>query len=121
MSQEQLADYGGFERGYPALLERGLHEPSLCEFIRLSMTLGVAPARLMEKTIIACTGSRVGRTDLIQLREIWAAFAGTLSQCGEQGALSTAVLGSTLLDELASYGLTVVALPIEPRQGRGHA
>jgi transcriptional regulator with XRE-family HTH domain len=121
LSLDLLAERGGFDCGYPSLLERGLQEPTLCDFFRLSMALGIAPERLLEDTIVACVGSRLGRTDLIRLREIWLAFAGTLSQCRQGGWLPTSVLGSLLLDELARHGLTIVALPIEPREGHGHA
>lgn len=121
LSPEQLADRSGLDCGYPSLLERGLHVPSLSDFLRLSVAAGVAPARLLEDTVVAYAGQALARTDVIRLREIWMAFARTLAKSPQDEPLLATVLAVRLLDELARHGLTVVSLPFEPREHHGHA
>jgi transcriptional regulator with XRE-family HTH domain len=121
LSLEQLVERSGFDRGYPSVLERGLQDPTLCDLLRLAVAIGIAPAHLLEDTIVAYAGQALARTDVIRLREIWMAFAGTLAQCARHEPVPTTVLGIRLLDELARHGLTIVALPVEPHENHGHA
>jgi transcriptional regulator with XRE-family HTH domain len=120
LSLEQLAERGGLDRAYPSLLERGLQDPSLCDLLRVSVAIGIAPGQLLEDTIAAYAGQALARTDVIRLREIWLAFAGTLAQCSLREPVATAVLGARLLVELARHGLTIVSLPVELHEGHGH-
>jgi len=61
LTQEGLADVGGFDRTYPSLLERGLRTPTLSVLFRLADCLGgCAPiqvkmtfARLLPKSTSA--------------------------------------------------------------------
>lgn len=119
LSPEDVGARCGFDRSYASSLERGVCDPTLADFFRLSIVLGVAPARLLEDTMVACAGQRLGRTDVIRLREIWAVFENTLAKCPEP-RLATA-LAFLLLDDLAKHGLALVSLPFEPQQGHGHA
>lgn len=121
LSLDEVADCSGFEPGYRSRLERGLQDPTLCDFLRLCVTLGVAPSRLLEETIEASVGQRFGRADVIQLREIWMAFLDTVSQRGQDEPVAVTVLAAQLLDELARRGLAVVALPVHRRERSGHA
>ena len=50
ISQERLADLGGFDRTYPSLLERGLRQPTLTVLMDLAEALGVPAARLITDT-----------------------------------------------------------------------
>jgi len=43
--EEQVAEIAGFDHTYPSLLERGLREPGLSAFVRLSVAVARAPAR----------------------------------------------------------------------------
>ncbi len=50
LSQEGLAELGGFDRTYPSLLERGLRTPTLGAVFRLADALGIAAPMLVAKT-----------------------------------------------------------------------
>lgn len=52
LTQEGLAERGGFHRTYPSLLERGLRTPTLSVLFRLADTLGVSPQALVQSTLI---------------------------------------------------------------------
>ena len=47
LSQEALAELGGFDRIYPSLLERGLRTPTLTAIFRLADALDVTAASLV--------------------------------------------------------------------------
>jgi ribosome-binding protein aMBF1 (putative translation factor) len=52
LTQEGLAEKGGFHRTYPSLLERGLRTPTLSVLFRLADTLGVSAPALVQCTLI---------------------------------------------------------------------
>lgn len=121
LSTDELADRGGFDRVYPCILEQGIREPTLGDLLRASVAAGIAPTRLLEETVLACTQWRIGRTDVMRLREIWLAFVATLSRHHGSDPVLATVMGSQLLDELALHGLAIVNLPFESREGCGRA
>lgn len=47
LSQEELAERAELDRTYPSLLERGLRQPSLHVFLKLSRALDSPPQRLL--------------------------------------------------------------------------
>jgi transcriptional regulator with XRE-family HTH domain len=47
MTQQQLADASGCDRGYVGLLERGINSPSLNMLFRLAVALDLRPSRLL--------------------------------------------------------------------------
>ena len=47
LSQETLAERGGFDRTYPSLLERGLSTPTLTAIFRLADALDITPETLL--------------------------------------------------------------------------
>ncbi len=49
LSQEALADRGGFDRTYPSLLEGGLRTPTLSVILRLAEALDVSAASLVSE------------------------------------------------------------------------
>ncbi|HEY4214476.1 MAG TPA: helix-turn-helix transcriptional regulator [Steroidobacteraceae bacterium] len=57
ISQERLADIGGFDRTYPSLLERGLRQPTLTVLMDLADALGVSAERLVIDTQARLTGA----------------------------------------------------------------
>ncbi len=52
LTQEGLAEKGGFHRTYPSLLERGLRTPTLSVLFRLADTLGVSAPALVQSTLV---------------------------------------------------------------------
>lgn len=48
LSQEKLAEIGGFDRTYISLLERGVRNPSLVNIFRLAKALNVSPDKLLK-------------------------------------------------------------------------
>lgn len=47
LSQEELAERAELDRTYPSLLERGLRQPSLRVFLKLSRALDSPPEQLL--------------------------------------------------------------------------
>jgi len=58
LSQEALADLGGFDRTYPSLLERGLRMPTISTVVRLADALGVPAESLVAD---ACERLRISQ------------------------------------------------------------
>jgi transcriptional regulator with XRE-family HTH domain len=48
LSQEKLAEIGGFDRTYISLLERGVRNPSLVNIFRLAKALNITPDKLIK-------------------------------------------------------------------------
>jgi transcriptional regulator with XRE-family HTH domain len=48
LSQEKLAEIGGFDRTYISLLERGVRNPSLVNIFRLAKALNITPDKLLK-------------------------------------------------------------------------
>jgi transcriptional regulator with XRE-family HTH domain len=51
LSQEKVAEFAGFDRTYPSLLERGLREPGLSAFLRLCAAVDRSPHELLGLTL----------------------------------------------------------------------
>lgn len=51
LTQVELAELSGFDVTYISLLERGLRQPSLKAFIKLSEGLGVSPEAVLKATL----------------------------------------------------------------------
>ena len=59
LSQEALADRGGFDRTYPSLLERGLRMPTIGTIVRLAQALGVSAESLVADACERLQSTRV--------------------------------------------------------------
>jgi XRE family transcriptional regulator, regulator of sulfur utilization len=62
LTQEQLAEIGGFDRSYPSLLERGLRTPTLGVIFRLADALGVDAPQLVLATVERTRGPKVAQS-----------------------------------------------------------
>jgi transcriptional regulator with XRE-family HTH domain len=63
LTQEAVAEIGGFDRSYPSLLERGLRTPTLTSIVRLAEVLGTEPGQLVEQTLVRLKSKGISPPD----------------------------------------------------------
>lgn len=116
ISQERLAYCSGLGRTYPSLLERGLRQPTIGTLMQLSQVLRIAPVRLLEETLTYCGADEVASETEGALRGIGHRVAQALARCADETMAKDDLVGARLFDELAAYGLTIVAFNREARR-----
>jgi transcriptional regulator with XRE-family HTH domain len=120
----QVSARAHMDPGFVRTIEEGDSEPQITQFVELAVALGVSPVWLLEEIlawVAADQGSREDPTSLarqVLVTRIGRALIDTLESCSQREKQLAPVLGVRLVNELARWGLMVVAIPETARVNR---